>query len=203
MDRTSARLRKTFRYPTDNDSDDSLPEAMDEQEQENLIAQLSRQTQSQNKLYAQILLVLSLLCIPPYIPTLFYPSTSILSLLSISSLLSTAFLIHILPPTKTSISFLDALSSPPSNSRGSGVGIKGNVYEAQGPLEKYLPYLNGVLCILLGILGTVFRAREEVWRGFGWVPGVIYGVVLVGKVVMAGVDPEGELKGLRYEFKGA
>jgi hypothetical protein len=31
MEQTTAKLRKTFRYPTDNDSDDSLPEAMDEE----------------------------------------------------------------------------------------------------------------------------------------------------------------------------
>jgi hypothetical protein len=31
MDQTTSRLRKTFRYPTDNDSDDSLPEALDEE----------------------------------------------------------------------------------------------------------------------------------------------------------------------------
>lgn len=31
MDGTSARLRKTFRYPQDNSSDDSLPLALDEE----------------------------------------------------------------------------------------------------------------------------------------------------------------------------
>jgi hypothetical protein len=31
MEQTTARLRKTFHYPTDNDSEDSLPEALDEE----------------------------------------------------------------------------------------------------------------------------------------------------------------------------
>lgn len=31
MEQTTSRLRKTFRYPTDDDSDDSLPEALDEE----------------------------------------------------------------------------------------------------------------------------------------------------------------------------
>lgn len=31
MEQTTSRLRKTFRYPTDNDSDDSSPEALDEE----------------------------------------------------------------------------------------------------------------------------------------------------------------------------
>lgn len=72
-------------------------------------------------------------------------------------------------------------------------------------MQTYLPYLNLVLVAVLGVLGAVSsgRGREVVWVGFGWVPGVVYGVVLVAKVVMAGVDPEAELGGLRYRFKGA
>jgi hypothetical protein len=31
MEQTTARLRKTFQYPTDNDSEDSSPEALDEE----------------------------------------------------------------------------------------------------------------------------------------------------------------------------
>jgi hypothetical protein len=31
MEQTTARLRKTFQYPTDNDSEDSLPEVLDEE----------------------------------------------------------------------------------------------------------------------------------------------------------------------------
>ncbi len=31
MEQTTARLRKTFQYPTDNESEDSLPEALDEE----------------------------------------------------------------------------------------------------------------------------------------------------------------------------
>lgn len=31
MEQTTARLRKTFQYPADNDSDDSSPEALDEE----------------------------------------------------------------------------------------------------------------------------------------------------------------------------
>jgi hypothetical protein len=31
MEKATARLRKTFHYPTDNDSDDSLPKSLDEE----------------------------------------------------------------------------------------------------------------------------------------------------------------------------
>ena len=67
----------------------------------------------------------------------------------------------------------------------------------------FLPYMNSALCALLGVLGMVFRAREDVWWGFGWLPAAVYGVVLGGKVVMGSVDPEEELGRLRYSFKGA
>jgi hypothetical protein len=31
MERTTTRLRKTFQYPTDDDSEDDLPEVLDEE----------------------------------------------------------------------------------------------------------------------------------------------------------------------------
>lgn len=73
----------------------------------------------------------------------------------------------------------------------------------RSPIREYLPYLNIGLCAVLGLLGMVFRGREEVWWGFGWLPAGVYGMVLLAKVVMGSVDPEAELGGLRYEFKGA
>jgi hypothetical protein len=49
----------------------------------------------------------------------------------------------------------------------------------------------------------VFRGRSDMWVGFGWLPAVVYGVVLLAKVIMGSVDPEAELGGLRYGYKGA
>ena len=229
MDQTSAKLRKTFRYPTEDDSEDSLPEAMDEQgsfttfqprsdfslpsfrsnnhhhtdipeEQENLIRTMQQQTITQNKIYNNVFLVLPLVCVLPYLTTLFQPQTSLLSLLSITSLLSTAFLVYILPPGITSINFLDALNvPPPSKSRRS----TGPIHQPQGPIETFLPYMNIVLSMMLGLLGMVTRGKEELWMGFAWLPGAIYAIVIGGKWVMGSVNPEDELGGLRYGFKGA
>ena len=39
--------------------------------------------------------------------------------------------------------------------------------------------------------------------GFAWLPGAVYAVVVGGKWVMGSVNPEVELAGLRYGFKGA
>lgn len=76
-------------------------------------------------------------------------------------------------------------------------------FQDEGPIVEYLPLLNVGLCLMLGLLGMVFKGREEVWWGFGWLPAVVYAVVLVAKYVMGSVDPETELGGLRYGFKGA
>jgi hypothetical protein len=152
-------------------------------------------------LYSQILLALPFLSIIPYLTTLFNPLTSILSILSISSLLSTAYLLFTLMPGRTNIPFLDALNEPNSSNRRDA--LRQTHPHPHGPIAQYLPQLNIGLCMMLGLLGMAFRGREDVWWGFGWLPAGVYGVVLLAKVIMGSVDPEAELGGLRYGFKGA
>lgn len=153
-----------------------------------------------------------MLCIPlisaiPYLPTLFTPQTTFLSLLSITSLLSTAYLIYSLPPGSTAIPFLDAIdTNPDKNAKPKAIRNAGNLLVTgtdYGPVMTYLPYLNIVLSVLLALLGLVSRGKEAVWFGFAWLPGSVYGVSLLAKVVMGSVNPEAELSALRYEFKGA
>lgn len=69
----------------------------------------------------------------------------------------------------------------------------------------YLPYLNCVLSGVLVVLGLVLGRGDGsfAWIGMGNLPAIVYGVVLVAKVVMGSVDPERELGGLKYGFKGA
>ena len=81
------------------------------------------------------------------------------------------------------------------------------------PLEAWLPYLNVGLCVLVLLMGLVTGGGGSNGGSSGGVglmkvylaalPGVIYAATVVAKVVMAGVDPEGELGGLRYGYKGA
>ena len=73
----------------------------------------------------------------------------------------------------------------------------------RSPLEAHLPLLNAALCGVLVLLAAVTRAGGAAWTGLGYLPAAVYVVVLLAKVEMAGVDPEGELGGLRYEYKGA
>ncbi|KAA8564971.1 hypothetical protein MFRU_008g01820 [Monilinia fructicola] len=214
MEHTTSRLRKTFHYPTENDSDDSLPEALDEEEQENLIQHLTTLHTKYNTLYTRILLCLPLISTIPYFLTLFSATTSLLSILSITSLLSTAFLVYTLPPEKTAISILDNLNQPTKGSAPSKTRVTG---VDNGPLETYLPTLNLVLSSVLGILGALIKSKHQskassaaagaeadiFWTGFEWLPLAIYLVVLLAKTVMGSVDPEEELGSLRYKYKGA
>lgn len=85
----------------------------------------------------------------------------------------------------------------------------------KSPLEKHLPYLNIGLCVILilsGVLANRVGSAEDGeshhrhqfgWLGLGNLPGIVYGVVIIAKMVMASVDPERELQKLRYEYKGA
>ncbi|KAI0025686.1 hypothetical protein F4780DRAFT_219783 [Xylariomycetidae sp. FL0641] len=88
------------------------------------------------------------------------------------------------------------------------------------PLETYLPLLNAGLCVVLVVMGWIAgsgnsgsgggnksspTAATEHWGhvGLANLPAVVYGVVLVAKMVMGSVDPERDLSALRYEYKGA
>ncbi|KAL2261900.1 hypothetical protein VTK26DRAFT_3056 [Humicola hyalothermophila] len=80
------------------------------------------------------------------------------------------------------------------------------------PLQRHLPVLNIVLsalALLTGLLGQAKTSSTSSSGGgvspalLGALPGVVYAVVVAAKVVMAGVDPERELSGLKYGYKGA
>ncbi|PTB40033.1 hypothetical protein M441DRAFT_58873 [Trichoderma asperellum CBS 433.97] len=223
---SSARLRRTFQYPNDSDSDS--PEAMDEQEQDNLIQTLASQNASQNETLARTLLALPLLSIVAYIRPLLNPATTSFAIFCITSLLATAFLLYRLPPAQTGIPIIDSWASGGTGRAGAGGGPSGSsaasligglrsrnslggllgrgVVDTRSPLEKTLPYLNLGLVALLILMGLV--RGDERGGGFGWVsmgniPGLVYSVVITAKIVMAGVDPERDLGSLRYGYKGA
>ncbi|RFU80451.1 hypothetical protein TARUN_1775 [Trichoderma arundinaceum] len=213
-DTPTTRLRRTFRYPNDSDSDS--PEAMDEEEQDQLIQTLAAENASQNETLARILLALPLLSTAAYIRPLFDPATASFAIFCITSLLATAFLLHRLPPTETGIEIVDAWASgrkhPPGDLTSrlhlrNPLGVLGRAHiETRSPLEKILPYMNLGLTGLVIIMGLV--RGDERGGGFGWVsmgnvPGLVYSVIMIAKIIMAGVDPERELTGLKYGYKGA
>ncbi|KAL7933369.1 hypothetical protein V8C35DRAFT_304157 [Trichoderma chlorosporum] len=214
----TTRLRRTFAYPNDSDSDS--PEAMDEQEQDSLIQTLATQNASQNESINRILIALPLLSAIAYARPLFSPATASFAVFCLTSLLATAFLLYKLPPTETGIAIIDSWARGAkadaatrvqlrSSLRGidARLGVLGRApLVTRSPLERTLPYLNLGLVVLLILMGLV--RGDERGGGFGWVsmgnvPGLVYSVAITAKVVMAGVDPERELAGLKYGYKGA
>ncbi|KAK0651279.1 hypothetical protein B0T16DRAFT_489317 [Cercophora newfieldiana] len=92
-----------------------------------------------------------------------------------------------------------------------GLPLEGDM-DVSGPLLEYLPYLNVGLSVVVAVAGFLNYYRfsegedEAMFLGFarlGNLPLLINVVVIVAKMIMAGVDPERELSELRYEYKGA
>lgn len=203
------QINPLFLLPSNSPLSLSLPE------QEALIARLAAENTARNAQFRLFLLALPLLTALVYVPLLFRPRLSFLSLLSLTSLLSTAFLLYRLPPTATGIAPLDAWSRSEDvaaatreagrrlGKRGSGGNSLAFASGAKSPLDTYLPYLNFGLGLVLTLLGLV-AGGERAWLIGMWdLPAVIYGVVLVAKLVMGSVDPEKELSALKYQYKGA
>jgi hypothetical protein len=116
--------------------------------------------------------------------------------------------------------------SPSSSSRGTGIGAgagagtgrrkkRGGILgagaggEGKSPLEAYLPWLNAglaVLALLTGLLQRVKLGPQATGVNpllLGALPGVVLAVIVGAKVAMAGIDPERELSGFKYGYKGA
>jgi hypothetical protein len=118
--------------------------------------------------------------------------------------------LHTLKTTETGFAVLDQ----PSNTAQSKAKQQRDVLMAGGggksPLEQHLPVLNVGLAVLALLMGVLEQLKEGGGRGggvspvlLGGLPGVVYAVMVGAKVVMGGVDPEKELSGLRYGYKGA
>jgi hypothetical protein len=74
-----------------------------------------------------------------------------------------------------------------------------------GPIQKYLPILNVALCVAILGLGKLVSDKYDggEWMILNGLPTGAYTLVILGKWVMAGVDPETELAELKYNLKGA
>ncbi|KAK8129592.1 hypothetical protein PG999_001972 [Apiospora kogelbergensis] len=223
MNRTAAaaRLRRTFAYPADDDDasahDDLAQEALDEQEQEELIESLAAQNRARNSQFRIFLLALPILSTVPYLISLVQPGklNTLVAMLALTSLGSTAWMLHALPPGETGIPALDRWVKGISGQSSGGNAKRGmdsstsamlGVMQRKSPLETFMPYLNAGLCCVLILTGFVSKAHApQQWGhvGLGNLPAVVYAVVLLAKMVMGSVDPEGELGALKYDYKGA
>ncbi|KAI6250173.1 hypothetical protein HI914_01366 [Erysiphe necator] len=199
------RGRRTFRYPTeDSDNSASQPEEfLDEEEQEILIKSLDDENARTNQIYMRVLLIISFLSILPYLRTLFYSTSTLFSILGITSLLSTAYLLVSLPPGQTNIAIIDRFSQS-SIQKPITKHYVPNLLPSEGPIKQILPYLNVGLCISSAILGTLVEKKVGgLEYGLCFIPIINYGAVLITACLMGSINPEQELNTLKYKYKGA
>ncbi|KAL9095669.1 MAG: hypothetical protein Q9165_002101 [Trypethelium subeluteriae] len=195
----AARLRKAFRYPSEGDSDGPV-EGIDEEEQDKIISKLSTQDAVQNALYTKAFLALALLPLPWYLTTLFsHPTTQdlLVVMLSVTSLLSTAYIVCYIPPRKI-------------DKKGKRPVYIAEREEAVGPVRKNLIWLVAALCAAL-VIDSISVARklgnDESWvtdPRIWWIslPSVIFGLVMFARSQMTPIDTT-ELQRARYPYKGA
>lgn len=199
MDVASTRLRKTFRYGGDSDND-LEPDALDEEEQEKIIEDLQARNARSNEQFKLYFLALPTLSIIPYVPLLF-TTQKLFALMSITSLAGTTYLLHALPPGKTGIEFIDERDAGPAQ-RKQRISMSSNT---RGPILRYLPFLNLFLAgfvLLLGFVAGFKLADQQHVQLLKYLPLAIYLFTVIVKIVMGGVDV-GELKELKYDYKGA
>ncbi|KAK5053807.1 hypothetical protein LTR84_001769 [Exophiala bonariae] len=190
-------------------------------EQENLITNLRSSETKSNAQYTLIFTALPLAVILPFLRFLFTSSQKSIALaciLSITSLLSTAYLMYMIPPDAALFSRgddhgsldLSAVVNRRSQrarqqaARGSPSGFFGG---PDSPLTVYLPFLNAFVAVLLVVLAGGFRGKVGVPDGlwaFFLLPGLVFAVVLTVRSSIGDVQKGlTELQGMRYGYKGA
>ncbi|KAI4127147.1 MAG: hypothetical protein LQ347_004717 [Umbilicaria vellea] len=190
----STRVRKAFRYPADNSDEDDEPIELDEEEQEKLIAKLRYENEERNDQYMRFFLAIPTTSVMTFFPAILTSRSlqaKFVSILAITSLLSTAYMLVFI-----------------SNRRSQDHKRKRPMRYLEpetGPVHRYLGYLNAGLSLLLSLYAIGFRGRKGVHDGF-WIlcllPGLVFCIVVIARRVMLSVDVS-ELEGLKYGYKGA
>ena len=94
------------------------------------------------------------------------------------------------------------MDSPHARRRSRQINI-----EIDGPVEVYLPYLNGGISALLLLASWSLKRRSDSQEGL-WVflllPAIMFTMVMITRKSMADVDAGiTKLDGMKYNFKGA
>ncbi|KAI4228156.1 MAG: hypothetical protein L6R36_001870 [Xanthoria steineri] len=186
---SAAKSRKPFAYADREEVDEELPEYLDEEEQEKLIAQLKVQNEARNTKFKWIFLTLPLISAIAFLPSLLSASSiraRLISLLSISSMLCTAYNLFSLPNAKPTRKLM-------------------YTHEPPGPLLQYGPYLNGGSSLLIGLSAFMIDDRKMGHDGFRLLcllPIVVFTITTSAGYTMRSVDIE-SLEKLKYPYKGA
>ncbi|EED23646.1 conserved hypothetical protein [Talaromyces stipitatus ATCC 10500] len=185
----AATLRRTFRYPGDDDEShySETREELDEQEQEDIIKNLTQKNETDNRFYHTVFTVVPLIAIIAYIPGLFSSLSTagqrLIYLSCISSFLATAYIMESSTFSRDGTVMTDLsrwLSNAPSEAH-----------------KKNLIIANSALCALLA-LGSLYTADTVLYL----LPGILLAITSLARRVITEVDV-GELEKLRYEYKGA
>jgi hypothetical protein len=211
----TTRLRRTFAYPTESDSDD--PPDLDEEHQEALLTDLQTQDEATNTLYRHLFLALPVLTSLAYVPALFTASTAmqtIVALLTIIVPALAAWTLYAYPIRNSGRHGLVSMDVGSGRSEGSS-DVK--------PRERYLIVIGASLAgmLVLQSLGTWWAGKPEDSWGVVvpagecafmlWIlttadltllNAVVYFLTLFVRQQLAPVDL-GELRKARYELKGA
>ncbi|KEF55964.1 uncharacterized protein A1O9_07544 [Exophiala aquamarina CBS 119918] len=211
---TGARLRQSFKYPSDGEGSNDSHDEMDEEEQETLITNLRSSETATNVQYTVFFTALPIITILVFIYFLFLStkkSVTLACLLSITSLLATAYIMYMIPTgaalfTNPVRPRLD-LSAVALRRRGRQIDLPDFFGGADSPLTQYLPYLNTFLSVLLALLALGFRGKSGVPDGiwaFFLLPGMVFAIVLVVRASINDIQKGlTELQGMRYDYKGA
>lgn len=183
-------------------------------EQETLITNLRSSEATTNIQYTIFFTALPLIIILAFIYFLFLStkkSMTLACLLSITSLLATAYIMYMIP-TDTALFTNPArprldLSAVALRRRGRQIDLPDFFGGADSPLTQYLPYLNAFLSVLLLLLALGFRGKPDVPDGL-WplflLPGAVFAIVLVVRASINDIQKGlTELQGMKYDYKGA
>ncbi len=209
MSHLPPRLRHTFKYPSSESSPSPSRDELDEEEQESLLSTLSTSATRHDCTYRLIFTALPLLATLPFLYQMTVNpsrSTALPTVLALTSLGITAY-------SMGSVRLDEAMGKAgkrPSTifARPDSGASASALAQAGGPLMVYLPWLNAAIALLLLLLSFLLSNRtDRVSQGF-WVllllPAVMLGVVTVVRGSMVEIQSGlGELRGLRYEYKGA
>ena len=137
-------------------------------------------------------------------------SMALLCLLGITSLSSSAYIMYMIPVGTPlgSLSSLSRAASHVQRRRDHAASRTSSLLTSdESPINQYLPYLNIFISVLLLLASWACRSRGDAPEGF-WLflllPGIIFAMVFVARRSMSEVQTGlSELRGMRYEYKGA
>ncbi|KAL4783238.1 hypothetical protein BJX76DRAFT_260575 [Aspergillus varians] len=187
----SARLRKAFRYPNDSGDDDAREE-LDEEEQERVIKHLKTQNEKRDSQYSLIFAAIPLLSTTVFAPSLLSVAgvalyVRFLSLISIVSLLATAYTIKYVPPQRPDPKGKRPIRTP----------------DLATHVRRYIIPGNAGICALLGLVYLFSSGTSSGLQTVAYlVPAALFTTILSVRQVMVSVDLK-PLEDLRYEYKGA